>query len=45
MKISNDGITLYGYNKSSASFRIRIALALKNLKFKYETVDLVKGEQ
>jgi len=35
---------LYNYFRSSASFRVRIALALKGLPFDYESVHLPKGE-
>ena len=36
---------LYGYWRSSATYRVRIALALKNLAYDYEPVNLLKGEQ
>lgn len=36
---------LYGYFRSSASFRVRIALALKGLGFDYRAVHLAKNEQ
>jgi maleylpyruvate isomerase len=38
---------LYNYFRSSASFRVRIALALKNIKYEYIPVHLMKngGEQ
>lgn len=36
---------LYGYWRSSATYRVRIALALKNLSYDYEPVNLLKGEQ
>lgn len=36
---------LYGYWRSSATYRVRIALALKNLEYDYEPVNLLKGEQ
>jgi maleylacetoacetate isomerase/maleylpyruvate isomerase len=36
---------LYSYFRSSASFRVRIALALKRLDFEYAAVQLVKNEQ
>ena len=36
---------LYTYFRSSASFRVRIALALKGLDYTYKPVHLVKGEQ
>jgi maleylacetoacetate isomerase/maleylpyruvate isomerase len=35
---------LYNYFRSSASFRVRIALALKSLPYDYVPVHLVKGE-
>ncbi|HEY9094303.1 MAG TPA: maleylacetoacetate isomerase [Hydrogenophaga sp.] len=35
---------LYNYFRSSASYRVRIALALKGLPYTYEPVHLVKGE-
>lgn len=36
---------LYSYFRSSASFRVRIALALKGLPYDYRAVHLVKSEQ
>jgi maleylacetoacetate isomerase/maleylpyruvate isomerase len=36
---------LYSYFRSSASYRVRIALALKNLDHEYAAVHLVKNEQ
>jgi maleylacetoacetate isomerase len=36
---------LYSYFRSSASYRVRIALALKKLDWDYVPVQLVKGEQ
>ncbi len=36
---------LYNYFRSSASFRVRIALALKGLDYDYKAVHLQKGEQ
>ena len=35
---------LYNYFRSSASYRVRIALALKGLDYDYRAVHLVKGE-
>ncbi len=36
---------LYNYFRSSASYRVRIALALKGLDFEYMAVHLSKNEQ
>lgn len=36
---------LHGYFRSSASYRVRIALALKGLPFDHRPVHLVRGEQ
>lgn len=36
---------LYSYFRSSASYRVRIALALKGLDYEYIPVHLLKGEQ
>ncbi|WP_395702433.1 maleylacetoacetate isomerase [Aquabacterium sp.] len=36
---------LYNYFRSSASYRVRIALALKGLRYDYKPVHLVKNEQ
>lgn len=36
---------LYNYFRSSASFRVRIALALKGLAYEYKSVHLAKNEQ
>lgn len=38
-------VTLYGYFRSSTSYRVRIALALKGVAYESVTVNLVKGEQ
>lgn len=38
-------LTLYSYFYSSASWRIRSVLALKNIPFIYETVQLLEGQQ
>jgi maleylacetoacetate isomerase/maleylpyruvate isomerase len=36
---------LYNYFRSSAAYRVRIALALKSLSYDYVSVHLAKGEQ
>ena len=38
-------LKLYGYFRSSAAYRVRIALALKGLHYEYVAVHLRKGEQ
>jgi len=38
-------VQLYSYFRSSASYRVRIALALKNLGYDYVPVHLIKNEQ
>ncbi len=39
------GMKLYSYFRSSASFRVRIALALKGLPYDYAAINLLAGEQ
>jgi maleylacetoacetate isomerase len=39
------GMKLYNYFRSSASYRVRIALALKGLAYEYVGVHLLKNEQ
>lgn len=36
---------LYGYWRSSATYRVRIALALKKLAYEYNAINLLKNEQ
>jgi maleylacetoacetate isomerase len=38
-------LELYGYWRSQAAYRVRIAMALKGLQWREHLVDLVKGEQ
>ncbi|KNC79378.1 maleylacetoacetate isomerase [Sphaeroforma arctica JP610] len=38
-------LVLYSYFRSSCSWRVRSALAWKNLNYEYEAVNLLKGEQ
>ena len=38
-------IKLFGYWRSSATYRVRCALALKNIDYEYHPVNLLKGEQ
>lgn len=36
---------LYSYFRSSSSWRVRTALAIKGIKYEYKAIHLVKGEQ
>jgi glutathione S-transferase len=36
---------LYSYWRSSASWRVRIALALKDIPYEYRAVNLLAGDQ
>jgi len=40
-----DSLKLYNYWRSSASYRVRIALNLKQLRYQYVAVNLLKDEQ
>ena len=40
----NTDVILYNYFRSSSSFRVRIALNLKQIEYKYEPVNLLKDE-
>jgi maleylacetoacetate isomerase len=42
---NNNKLILYSYWRSSCSFRARIALNFKGLKYDYKPVNLLKGEQ
>ncbi|XP_062026746.1 glutathione S-transferase zeta class-like [Rosa rugosa] len=42
---SDQQLKLYSYYRSSCSYRVRIALNLKGLKYEYKAVNLLKGEQ
>ncbi|KAK6915808.1 Glutathione S-transferase, N-terminal, partial [Dillenia turbinata] len=44
-KAQTQHLKLYSYWRSSCSFRVRIALNLKRLKYEYVAVNIVKGEQ
>ena len=43
--MSRDKPLLYSYFRSSCSWRVRIALALKGVDYEYAAVHLVKGDQ
>jgi maleylacetoacetate isomerase len=43
-KVIQDSMQLYNYYRSSASYRVRIALALKGLAYTYTSVHLAKSE-
>ena len=36
---------LYGYYRSSAAYRVRIALNLKGIDYQHETIDLLTGQE
>ncbi len=36
---------IYNYFRSSASWRVRIALNIKKIKYEYKSIHLVKGDQ
>jgi maleylacetoacetate isomerase len=38
-------VKLYGFSRSSAAYRVRIALGLKGLSYDYASIHLAKGEQ
>jgi len=40
-----DQLQFYGFWRSLAAFRVRVAMALKGISFSEETVDLLAGEQ
>jgi maleylpyruvate isomerase len=41
----DSGMELFNYFRSSASYRVRIALALKGLDYDYRPVHLARSEQ
>lgn len=41
----SDDLILWGYWRSTATWRVRIALELKGIKYEYRPINLVKGEQ
>jgi maleylacetoacetate isomerase len=43
--MTGTGVTLYSYWRSQASYRVRIALALKGVTFETVSLDLLKGDQ
>ncbi|KAI8833725.1 glutathione S-transferase [Chytridium lagenaria] len=43
--MQDNQVVLYGYWRSTASWRIRLALELKGIKYEYKAVNLLKGEQ
>jgi maleylpyruvate isomerase len=45
MNNNNNLFKLYSFFYSSASWRVRIALNLKNIKYEYISINLTKGEQ
>ena len=45
MEISAPVVKLYNFFRSSASFRVRIALNLKKIKYEYISINIMKGDQ
>jgi maleylacetoacetate isomerase len=45
MSQDNSSVILYSYWRSSCSWRVRLALAAKGIKYEYKPIDLLKGEQ
>lgn len=43
--MAEDKLILYGYWRSSCSWRIRLSLALKGIPYEHRAVNLLKGEQ
>ena len=42
---ANTGLELYSYYRSSAAYRVRIALELKELSWRHLPVNLLDGDQ
>lgn len=40
-----EDITLYGYWRSSATWRVRLMFGLKDIKYQLKITNLLKGEQ
>lgn len=45
MSISKYQFILYNYWRSSASYRVRIALDLKEVSYEYRSINLLEGQQ